>query len=232
MIIDGNSDPDGDQSNFNNQFYTIKRDALTGALLWTHIYGDTCVGCYDIPSDVRVDPAGNVFVAGSTSSPPFNNDKILLVLDNATGLEINRGLIFHTGSEVLSSGALRFDAAFNLYDGGSVYNADTGAVNMSDTKWPSLVAGGGGIPCADVQSFQARCKAGGGGNRIQIRVTLTDTSHSGEQVTVAIDGEPFIRDINGNRAQLTIPGTAGSHTIELIDPAGCFPPVTPTCQAN
>ncbi|MEO7168333.1 MAG: hypothetical protein ABI016_15035 [Chthoniobacterales bacterium] len=232
VIIDGNSDPDGDQSNFNNQFYTIKRDALTGALLWTHIYGDTCVGCYDIPSDVGVDSAGNVIVLGSTSSPPFNNDKILLVLDNATGFEINRGLIFHTGSEILSSGSLRFDSAFNVYDGGSVYNADTGAVNMSDTKWTSLVAAGGGIPCADVKSFQARCKAGANGDRLQIRVTLTDTSHSGEMVTVGIDGEPFILEINGNRAQLTIPGSAGSHMIELINPAGCFPPVTPTCQAN
>ncbi|MEP7249841.1 MAG: hypothetical protein ABI787_08700, partial [Spartobacteria bacterium] len=103
---------------------------------------------------------------------------------------------------------------------------------MSDTKWTSLVAAGGGIPCADVKSFQARCKAGANGDRLQIRVTLTDTSHSGEMVTVGIDGEPFILEINGNRAQLTIPGSAGSHMIELINPAGCFPPVTPTCQAN
>ena len=68
VFITGASDPDGDHSNFNDDFFTVKRDATTGAQLWTHAYGASCVGCYDVPSDVRVDPAGNVFVAGITSS--------------------------------------------------------------------------------------------------------------------------------------------------------------------
>ncbi len=233
VLITGTSDPDGDLSNFNDQFFTVKRDAATGAQLWTHVYGATCVGCFDTPADVRVDSEGHVFVAGNTSSPPFSNDKILFVLDNATGVETNRGLFFNTGSEIPSSGALRFDAAFNLFDGGRVYNADTGAIDMSVTKWASLVqGGGGGIPCEDVASFQARCKTTrNGGHKLLARVTLTDTSHSGEQVTISVDGAPNVVNINGQRAQLSINNAApGEHTIELIDPAGCFPPVVTTCD--
>jgi hypothetical protein len=231
VFITGASDPDGDHSNFNDDFFTVKRDAASGAQLWTHAYGASCVGCYDVPSDVRVDSAGNVFVVGITSSPPFSNDIILFVLDTNTGQEKNRGLVFNTGTEVLRSGALRFDSAFNLFDGGSIYNANTGAVDMTVTKWASLVEGGGGIPCADLVSFQARCKSSGGGNKLQAQLTLTNTSHSGEQVTMTVDGNPTPVTINGNKAQLSInnPGP-GEHTIELTDPAGCFPPAVPSCN--
>jgi hypothetical protein len=231
VFITGTSDPDGDHSNFNDHFFTVKRDATTGALLWTNVYGQTCVGCFDTPSDVRVDPEGHVFVVGRTSSPPYVNDVILLVLDTATGLETNRGIVFNVGSEIPSPGALLFDAAFNIYNGGGIYNADTGARDMSMTKWASLIEGGGGIPCEDLLSFQARCKSSGGGNKLQARLTLTDTSHSGEQVIITVDGVPTPVTINGDRANLSINNPAlGEHTIELTDPAGCFPPMVPSCN--
>jgi hypothetical protein len=231
VYITGNSDPDGNLSNFNDDFFTVKRDAATGALLWTHAYGASCIQCYDVPSDVRTDSEGNVFVVGRTSSPPFSNDIILFVLDTNTGLEINRGLVFNTGAEILHSGALRFDAAFNLYDGGFIYNANTGAVDMTVTKWASLVGGGGGLPCDDLVSVQTRCLQSGGRNKLQARLTLTDTSHSGEQVTIMVDDQPFNVLIQGNRAQLQINNAApGAHTIELTDPAGCFPPSEPNCE--
>lgn len=231
VYITGSSDPDGDLSNFNDNFFTVKRDAATGAQLWTHEYGENCVGCYDVPSDVRVDSDGNVFVAGITSSPPYSNEIILFVLDSATGLETNRGLVFNTGAEIPHTGALRFDAAFNLFDGGYIYNANTGAVDMSVTKWASLVGGGGGIPCEDLVSFQTRCLQSGGRHKLQARLTLTDGSHSGEQVTIMVDDRPFTVLINGNRAQLSLNNAdLGSHTITLIDPAGCFPPSEPVCE--
>jgi hypothetical protein len=90
--------------------------------------------------------------------------------------------------------------------------------------------GGGGIPCGDLVSFQVRCKSSGGGDKLQARLTLTDTSHSGEQVTITVDGNPNSVTISGNRAQLQInnPGV-GAHTVELTDPAGCFPPSVPSC---
>lgn len=233
VFITGSSDPDGNQGNFNDDFFTVKRDAATGAQLWTHTYGDPCVGCYDVPSDVRVDPEGNVFVIGRTSSAPFSNDLILFVLDTATGLEKNRGLVFNTGSEIPTSGPLRFDAAFNLFDGGQIYNADTGAIDMTVTKWASLIGGGGGgIPCEDLASFQVRCKTtGSGAHKLQARLTLTDTSHSGEQVTISVDGAPNVVTISGNKAQLSINNAAaGEHTVELTDPAGCFAPMVTGCN--
>jgi hypothetical protein len=153
------------------------------------------------------------------------------VLDGATGVEKNRGLVFNTGAEIPHTGALRFDAAFNLFDGGYVYNANTGAVDMSVTKWASLVGGGGGIPCDDFVSFQTRCIQSGGRHKLQARLTLTDTSHSGEQVTIAVDDQPFTVQINGNRAELALNNAElGAHTIALIDPPSCFPPSEPNCE--
>ena len=91
--------------------------------------------------------------------------------------------------------------------------------------------GGSGIPCGDLLSFQARCKSGGGGQKLQAKVTLTNTSHSGEQVTITIDGNPTPVTINGNQAQLSINNPPpGEHMVELTDPAGCFPPMVPSCN--
>ena len=82
---------------------------------------------------------------------------------------------------------------------------------------------GGGIPCEDLLSFQARCQSNGSAHRLQAKLTLTDTSHSGEQVTITVDGNPFTVTINGNRAQLSLNNPAlGEHTIVLTDPALAF----------
>jgi len=66
---------------------------------------------------------------------------------------------------------------------------------------------------------------------LQAKLTLSDTSHSGEQVTITVDGDPFTVNINGNQAQLSMNNPPpGQHTIVLTDPAGCFPPSMPSCQ--
>jgi len=90
---------------------------------------------------------------------------------------------------------------------------------------------GGGIPCEDLLSFQARCQSSGSAHRLQAKLVLTDTSHSGEKVTITVDDRPFTVTINGNQAQLSLNNpTLGQHTIELTDPAGCFPPMVPSCN--
>jgi hypothetical protein len=90
--------------------------------------------------------------------------------------------------------------------------------------------GGGGIPCGDLVSFQVRCKPSATGDRLQAKVTFTDTSHSGEQVTITVDGNPNSVTITGNLAKLQINNPApGAHTVELTDPAGCFAPVNTNC---
>jgi hypothetical protein len=89
----------------------------------------------------------------------------------------------------------------------------------------------GGIPCGDLVSFQARCQSNGTAHRIQAKLTLTNTNHSGEQVTITVDGNPNSVTINGNKAQLVINNPAlGQHTVALTDPAGCFAPVITNCN--
>lgn len=139
VYITGAVDPDGDVSNFNDNIYTVKRDATSGSLLWTHEYGANCIGCLDTPGAIGVDSAGNVFVAGSTSSPPYSSDQILLVLDAATGLESERGIVSSGVNEGVGAGFLRFDAQENVYLGGNYQNFNTSAVDLTVVRYASLV---------------------------------------------------------------------------------------------
>jgi len=232
VYVTGSVDPDGDESNLNDNIYTVKRDAQGGALLWTHLYGANCLGCYDFSGDVIVDAAGHAFVAGVTNSPPYGMDAILLVLDAATGLETDRGIITGGAIESAWSRELRFDAAFNLLVGGEISNVNTGQVDISVAKYASL--GGGGIPCADAAWFTAVCVSRPGtDNRLNIRLRLTDAGHSGDQVTVTVDGTPHVSTINGAGASIVVKGVApGVHAVELTEPAGCFPAAEPICPAS
>ena len=128
------------------------------------------------------------------------------------------------------------------YDYGSaiasknVTSWDDGRVAISgasqqNTFFDQQTAGGGGIPCGDLVSFQVRCTHGANGDKLQARLTLTNTSHSGEQVTIEVDGNPHSVTINGNKASLQINNEpVGQHTVELTDPAGCFAPVNTNCN--
>jgi len=138
VYITGSVDPDGDQSNQNDNFYTVKRDAATGAQRWTHLYGLNCIGCLDLPADVLAGPAGHVFVAGSTSSAPYSADMITFVLDASSGAELKRGVVSAMAPELVGASVLRFDPAHDLLIGGQGLNADTGAVEITVVKYGSL----------------------------------------------------------------------------------------------
>src|SRR5262249_39259109 len=101
--------------------------------------------------------------------------------------------------------------------------------SQQDTFFDKEPAGTTGIPCSDLVSFQTRCVTGTLGDKLQAKLTLTNTNHSGQQVTITVDGTPHSVTISGNKATLQIHGTAGTHTVELTNPAGCFPPSTPNC---
>jgi len=99
------------------------------------------------------------------------------------------------------------------------------------TPTPTPTATPAGIPCGDLVSFQARCKHTVNGDRLQAKLILTNTSHSGQQVTITVDGNPNSVTINGSQAKLEIANEPlGQHTVELTDPAGCFPPVVTNCN--
>ncbi len=142
VYVTGSSDPDGDESNFNDNFYTVKRDAETGDLQWTHSYGLNCVGCYDVPADVVVDTAGHAFVVGRTSSAPYSGDMILFVLDAGTGVEIDRGALSGAAEEFAGPSMMRLDASQNVFIGGEFYNFNTGFVDISLVKYASMA----GVP--------------------------------------------------------------------------------------
>jgi len=139
VYITGASDPDGDQSNNNSNFYTIKRDAETGAQLWTHSYGANCVGCLDVPRDVVVDSAGNVLVVGSTSSPPYSGNLLLFSLDSQTGLEQDRSIVGGGPNEWAAGSMLRLDADDDIYVAGGYVNVNTSAEGMAVFGYASLV---------------------------------------------------------------------------------------------
>src|SRR6266550_8877552 len=96
---------------------------------------------------------------------------------------------------------------------------DDGRVTISgqsqqDVFFDKEPTGSSGIPCGDLVSFQARCKHVTGGDKLQAKLTLTNTSHSGEQVTITVDGNPHTVTINGNKASLSINNEPlGQHTV-------------------
>lgn len=138
VIVCGSVDRDGNRSNANDNIYVVKRDAVSGALLWTFEYGETCVGCFDTSADVRVDSAGNVLVVGASSSPPYSNDLILFRLDASTGLEIERGATSGNDLETLGASTLQFDAHENLYAAGQGYHVNTGEKRAVVLRYTSL----------------------------------------------------------------------------------------------
>ena len=60
VYVTGSLDPDGNQSNHNDDFFTVRRDATSGALTWMHAFGASCIDCLDLPEDLAVDAAGNL----------------------------------------------------------------------------------------------------------------------------------------------------------------------------
>ncbi|MEJ5383259.1 MAG: SBBP repeat-containing protein [Fimbriimonadales bacterium] len=140
VYITGSVDPEGNESNFNDNFYTLKREGATGApRLWSHLYGQNCVNCFDVPVDIAVDSAGHVFVVGRTSSPPLVNDMILFVLSAQTGQEQNRSVV-DSGSLIwgVDPSILRLDSRENLYVGAVFRNLNTEARELTVIKYRSL----------------------------------------------------------------------------------------------
>jgi len=156
-------------------------------------------------------------VVGYAGSPNIDSHAILW----RNGMAIDLG-VWPGGHYSLANG---------INNLGQIVGTGTVAGDNLDHALMWAVDGGGGIPCGDLVSFQVRCKSGGGGQKLQAKLTLTDTSHSGEQVTITVDGNPTLVTINGNKATLSINNPApGEHTVELTDPAGCFPPMMPSCN--
>jgi len=138
VYVTGRGDPDGDQSNFNDNFYTVKRDAATGAFQWSHSYGSSTKFHFDVPADVIADREGHVFVSGYTSSPPYTHDAITFMLDPSTGVELDRGVFAPANSlETATPQLLRIDPADRLIVGAATYDVNTGDNEILVYRYPS-----------------------------------------------------------------------------------------------
>jgi len=85
------------------------------------------------------------------------------------------------------------------------------------------------VTCSDVKGIRARCRPGG---LIQAIVCLTRFCPDGDIVQISIDQVPYEVAVSGGTGILSIGGfSPGIHTVELTDPAACFPPVDVTCSA-
>ena len=87
-----------------------------------------------------------------------------------------------------------------------------------------------GVSCGDINRMIGRCTSG----RVQVIVRMTDTSNQGETLVVTVDGNPLNVPINfgGGRFGVGLGNFgSGTHTVSLIDPAGCtnVPDVQVTC---
>ena len=77
--------------------------------------------------------------------------------------------------------------------------------------------------------MQSRCLDDG---RLQARIGLVNSDHSGELVTLDVDGTLHDLTIVGRRAVLTIAGQQGTgdRTVELVEPGGCIAAQVVTCE--
>jgi hypothetical protein len=88
---------------------------------------------------------------------------------------------------------------------------------------------GGTLTCGEISSFVARCVGRDPNYMVQWRVNiLNNTAHEGETVTVDVNGTQYVSTIvsNGTHSRASgqiSPAAGGTHTLTLIDPAGCFP---------
>jgi len=203
VYVTGSVDPDIDRSNSNDNFYSVKLDAGTGAFLWSHSYGANCVNCLDFPTSVIVDSAGHVFIAGYTVSAPYSGDMILFQLDASSGVERNRGVVAgNLQEEVVFSRLMRFDRAENLFVGADFYNANTGAYDMSIFKYASQSA-------RLALAVDATCPSGG-----PIRIEWSGATPDGQAALIFARSTGSFRIPNGNPCAGT-PLGLGSNQIQL-----------------
>jgi len=82
------------------------------------------------------------------------------------------------------------------------------------------------IVCDDVKKFTGKCTRRG---KVRAKVILTDVSHVGQTVTIAIDGSPYEIQVKGKKAKLKECCFEGLVVISLEDPPDCVDPIETIC---
>ena len=104
VYVSGATDPDGDESNNNDNAYVARYDRETGDVVWSTTYGTGAINHYEVAHALVQHPDGTIIASGRQSTPAVDDDVLVLSLDPATGV---------VGSEMTWSGpfASGFDTA-------------------------------------------------------------------------------------------------------------------------
>lgn len=137
-------DPDGDQSNFNNNINTSRLDSGTGAVLWQTSFGSNGVGFFDVPSDIVLDAADNVFITGGADTAPASGDLIMLRYDPDDGAIVDIDAISGDATEFTSGTALALDGEQNILVAGGFRDFNTEEYDILAAKYHALTGGCGG----------------------------------------------------------------------------------------
>ena len=148
----GSTDPDGNDSNGNENWITASFDGQTGAVRWLDEWGPEGTADYDSGTDLWINGAGELMVVGFTSSElyvgeMYERDAVIRRLDPATGVQSDMGLIDLSDSQTRWDIFKRvgFDAAGNAYVHGRSY----GDVGVSDKVFVAKFADTDGACRAD-----------------------------------------------------------------------------------
>jgi len=98
VFITGSSDPDGDESNGNDNVYVASYDVLDGSPVWNAYHGTNGNGEWDGGIDLVSDGIGNLYVTGRTSSFGADDDLLLLRYEMTSGVELERSINVNPGS--------------------------------------------------------------------------------------------------------------------------------------
>jgi hypothetical protein len=135
VYVTGRLDPDGNQSNINENVVTMRLRAADGVREWLSIFGENQNNQFDLGLAIAIDAQDNVFVTGRTSSFGAANDLLLLQYDAASGQIVDQGT-FDVPTESPRGQALWLDSAQNLIVAGTTRADPSGFMDILTLKYP------------------------------------------------------------------------------------------------
>lgn len=157
--------------------------------------------------------------SGAITSVSVANNRLQYKVDTTGG---------NSGSAVLKDGevvAIHTHGGCNTDNSGA--NSGTLFTNAGfQSGYAAVCSGGTGPTCGDVVKLKTSCSAG----KLVATLQLADSSHSGQTVTMTVDGASFDVPIAGSKAKLVRKNqTSGNHVVELTEPASCGISRTVSC---
>ncbi|NNF44949.1 MAG: PQQ-binding-like beta-propeller repeat protein [Phycisphaerales bacterium] len=127
VYVTGSTDPDGDDSNFNENLVVIALDGGTGTVRWVDEFGGSGTAEADFGRDLILDDAGHLYVVGSTRTDAyvptaFDADALIIKYDTTDGARLDIAVVDTTeaGGMVRTDSfhRIRADGHGNLFTSG------------------------------------------------------------------------------------------------------------------